>query len=141
RKLEQVQTAAHIETLAQRTFLEQLLDALPSSIYVVHGLDARLVLANRAAASIWGAVWIPGQSMSEFLETSHIRIVDAQGRAFPPEAWATMRALLHGETVLQHQEVIRQPSGNSLPILVNVVPLTSPHWQSLGMQDHSGENT
>jgi PAS domain S-box-containing protein len=63
RKLEQAQTTIHIETLAQRTFLQQLLDALPSSIYVVHGHDARLVLANHAAASIWGAEWFPGQPM------------------------------------------------------------------------------
>ena len=139
RKLEQAQTAVHIETLAQRTFLQQMLDALPSSIYVVHGHDARLVLANRAATSIWGAEWSPGQPMHAFLEERHIRIVDALGRSVPPEAWATMRALLDGEAVLQHQEIIYQPSGTSLPILVNAVPLTSPHWRSLGIPDELGE--
>jgi PAS domain-containing protein len=138
RKGEQAQTAVHLETLAQRTFLQQLLDALPSSIYVVHGRDARLVLANHAAASIWGAEWSPGQPMRAFLEEHHIGIVEASGRAVPPEAWATMRALLSGETVLQHQEIIRQPRGTSLPILVNAVPLTSPHWRSLSVPDEPG---
>lgn len=138
RKLEQAQTAVHIETLAQRTFLQQLLDALPSSIYVVHGRDARLVLANHAAASIWGAEWSAGQPMRAFLEEHHVRIVDAQGRPVPLEAWATMRALLSGETVLQYQEIIRQPSGTGLPILVNAVPLSSPHWRSLGVPDEPG---
>ena len=138
RKWEQAQTAVHLETLAQRTFLQQLLDALPSSIYVVHGRDARLVLANHATASIWGAEWAAGQPMRAFLEEHHIRIVDTQGRAVPQEAWATMRALLDGETVLQHQEIIRQPGGTSLPILVNAVPLTSPHWRSLGVADEPG---
>lgn len=132
RFLEQAQTAAHTETLAQRTFLQQMLDILPSSIYVVHGREARLVLANRATTSIWGAQWPPGQPMHAFLEEHHIRVVDAQGRALPPETWATMRALLDGETVLQQQEVIRQPSGASQPLLVNAVPLTSPYWRSLG---------
>jgi PAS domain S-box-containing protein len=138
RKWEQAQTAVHSETLAQRTFLQQMLDALPSSISVVHGRDARLVLANHAAASIWGAEWPPGQPMRAFLEEHHIRIVDPQGRAVPPEAWATMRALLDGETVLQQQEIIRRPAGTSLPILVNAVPLTSPHWRSLGVPDEPG---
>ena len=138
RKWEQAQTTVHLETLAQRTFLQQLLDALPSSIYVVHGRDARLVLANHAAASSWGAGWSAGQPMRAFLEEHHIRIVEASGRAVPPEAWATMRALLDGETVLQHQEIIRQPGGTSLPILVNAVPLTSPHWRSLGVADEPG---
>lgn len=135
RKLEQAQTAVQSETLAQRTFLQQLLDALPSSIYVVHGTDARLVLANHAAARIWGAEWSPGQPMQAFLEEHHIHIVDPQGRAVSPETWATMRALRDGETVLQHQETIRQPSGVSLPILANAVPLASPHWRSLNVPD------
>lgn len=138
RKLEQAQTAVQSETLAQRTFLQQLLDVLPSSIYVVHGIDARLVLANHAAARIWGAEWTPGQPMRVFLEEHHIQIVDPQGRAIPPEAWATMRALLSGETVLQYQETIRQPGGASMPILVNAAPLTSPHWRSLGVSEEPG---
>jgi PAS domain S-box-containing protein len=138
RKGEQAQTAVHLETLAQRTFLQQLLDSLPSSIYVVHGTDARLVLANHVAASTWGAEWSAGQPMRAFLEEHSIRIIEASGRALPPEAWATMRALLSGETVLQQQEIIRQPGGTSLPILVNAVPLTSPHWRSLGVPDEPG---
>lgn len=138
RKVEQAQTAIQSETLAQRTFLQLLLDALPSSIYVVHGTNARLVLANHAAARIWGAEWTPGQPMRAFLEEHHIHIVDPQGRAVPPETWATMRALLDGETVLQHQETIRQPSGMSMPILVNAVPLASPHWRSLNVPDEPG---
>ena len=138
RVLEQAQTATNAETLAQRTFLQQLLDILPSSIYVVHGQDARLVLANRAAASIWGAVWPVGQPMRAFLEEHALRIVDAQEHTIAPEAWATMRAL-GGETVLQHQEMIRRPSRSTLPILVNAVPLSSPHWRSLGMPEPQGQ--
>jgi len=42
---------------------------------------------------------------------------------------------------LQHQEIIRQPGGTSLPILVNAVPLTSPHWGSLGVPDEPGIST
>jgi len=76
--------------------------------------------------------------MHAFLEEHHIRVVDVQGRVLPPETWATMRALLDGETVLQQQEVIRQPSGTMQPLLVNAVPLTSPHWRSLGVPDEPG---
>lgn len=137
RLLEKAQTTAHTETLAQCSFLQQILDILPSSMYVVHGQEARLVLANRAAASIWGAVWPPEQPMCAFLEEHAIRIVDAQGHTIAAEAWATMRALLNGETVLQHQEMIRQPSGSTIPIMVNAVPLSSPHWRSLDVPEHS----
>ncbi len=138
KRFEQAQTAVHTELLSQYTFLQQLLDILPSSIYVVHGHDARLVMANRAAASIWGAVWPPGQPMRAFLEEHAIRIVDTQENPIAPEGWATMRALLDGETVLQHQEMILRPSRSTMPILVNAVPLSTPHWQSLGVPEHSG---
>ncbi len=139
KRFEQVQTAVHTELLSQHTFLQQLLDILPSSIYVVHGHDARLVLANRAAASIWGAIWPPEQPMRAFLEEHAIRIVNAQEQPIAPEAWATMRAL-DGETVLQHQEMIRRPSRSTIPILVNAVPLSSPHWRSLGVPEPSGKS-
>jgi PAS domain S-box-containing protein len=138
---EQAQNAAHTELLSQHSFLQQMLDILPSSIYVVHGRDARLVLANHATASIWGAQWPVGQPMHAFLEEHSIRVVDAQGRVLPKETWATMRALLDGETVLQQQEVIRQPSGATQPLLVNAVPLTSPHWRSLGVPDEPGKGS
>lgn len=135
RRLENAQTATHAEKLAQRTFLQDFLDALPSSVCVVHGHEARLVLANRAAAGIWGAQWPVGEPMQAFLQEHHIRISDVQGRALPLEQWATMRALRSGETVVQHQETIHQPRGSSLPILVNAIPLTSPRWQSLSIRE------
>ncbi|GHO45938.1 PAS domain-containing sensor histidine kinase [Ktedonospora formicarum] len=131
KRVEQAQSQVHATTLAQRAFLQHLLDQLPSSISVVYGNDARLVLANRASTLIWGASWPLEQPMQAFLETQNIAIVDQQGQPFPPERRATTRALLYGETVIQHQEVIRQPSGKLLPILVNAVPLTSDSWQNI----------
>ncbi|GHO77651.1 hypothetical protein KSD_54220 [Ktedonobacter sp. SOSP1-85] len=136
RQLEQAQSSAHETTLAQRAFLQHLLDALPSSIYVVHGKDARLLLANQTATTIWGAQWPLEQPMQLFLATNHIEILDAQGGHLPPETWATTRALLQDETVYQHQEIIQQPCGKRLPILVNAVPLSSSHWHSMEPSEH-----
>jgi signal transduction histidine kinase len=89
----------------------------------VQGRDARLVLANRAAAEIWGASWPRGQPMGEFLTANGIRIVDVDGRSLAPEQFVTMHALVQGETVLGHQEIIRRADGTSLPVLVNAVAL------------------
>ena len=47
------------------------------------------------------------------------------------EQWATFRALLGGETILQFQETIHQSQGDSLPVLVNAVPLTFSYWQAV----------
>ena len=132
RQLEQQAQEQHAETVARLSFFQQLIDALPSGIYLVYGQQARLLLANRAAASVWGATWQPDQPLSEFLASSGIDIMNAQGRPMPLSELATLRAVQQGETVRHWQEVIRRPDGTSLPVLVNAVVLDIPEgWQLL----------
>ena len=111
------------ETEARRALLQTVLDELPSSVYLVRGQDARLVLANRAAATVWGAPWPPGQPMADFLKENGIRIFSIEGHILAPEELAPLRAVQNGETVRHHQEVIRHPDGTTLPVLVNAVAL------------------
>jgi PAS domain S-box-containing protein len=132
RQMEEAESSTQATALAQLAFLQQVMDALPNGVYVVHGYDARLVLANRAAASSWGAVWRPDLPMQEFVEQHHIRLTDAQGRSLPPEEWVTVHALRTGEPILHFQEVIHRPRGDALPVLVNVVPLKFSFWQRVG---------
>jgi PAS domain S-box-containing protein len=130
RRAEELEASAQAATLAQLAFLQQILDGLPNGVYVVHGHDARLVLANRASASTWGAVWQVEQPMQDFLDQHRIQLTDAQGRSLLPAERATMRAI-HGETVLQAQQVIHRPKGDALPILLNAIPLTFSYWRQL----------
>ena len=119
--------SAHTETVERLTLLQQILDALPSSVYLVHGMDARLVLANRAAIRVWGVQWPVNQPLLAFLAHNGIEIVSSQGQPLPTETLATMQALRQGETVIQYQETIRHPDGTNLPVLVNAVALTPHH--------------
>ncbi len=142
RRLEQVAQAVHAQTVARLAFLQQIIDALPSSVYLVYGQDARLLLANRAAASVWGAAWHIDQPMQEFLATHGIRIFDAQGRPQELTDFATLRAVQEGETVLHHQEIIRRPNGSSLPVLVNAVALdSSDGWHAFRQAPDAPEPT
>ncbi|MDQ2885555.1 MAG: ATP-binding protein [Chloroflexota bacterium] len=110
------------ETAQGRLALLQLvLDELPTCVYFVAGSEARLVLANQAAATLWGATWPAGQPMLDFLSTHHIRVYDMNEQVVEPTSLATMRVLQEGQTVFQHQEIIRHADGTSLPILVNAV--------------------
>jgi len=118
-----IEQRVHVETEAWRALLQLILDELPSSVYLVRGRDARLVLANRAATAVFGATWLPGQPMREFLEENRIRVLGADDRPLPLEQFATLRAVQHGETVLQHQVTIHHPDGATLPVLVNAVAL------------------
>jgi PAS domain S-box-containing protein len=135
RHLEQATQAKHAQTIARLDFLQQFIDALPSSIYLVYGPDARLILANRAAVSVWGAQWHLDQPMQEFLATNRIEVFDAQGRPLAPKHFATLRAVQEGETVLQHQETIRRPNGSMLPVLVNAVALDAYQWRKLAREE------
>ncbi|MFL5704180.1 MAG: ATP-binding protein [Ktedonobacteraceae bacterium] len=118
-----IEQRVHVETEARRALLQWILDELPSSVYLVRGQDARLVLANRAATAVFGATWLPGQPMREFLQENRIRVLGADGHLLALEQFATLRAVQHGETVLQHQETIHHPDGTVLPVLVNAVAL------------------
>jgi PAS domain S-box-containing protein len=126
----QAEQAAYAATTERLTFLQQVLDALPTSIYLVHGSDARLLLANSAASRIWGADWPAEQPMQEFLAKNGIEITDAQSRLLALESLATFQALQKGKATAQRQEIIRRPDGTSRPILVNVVSVTAPQLWS-----------
>ena len=118
-----IERRIHAETDARRALLQMILDELPSSVYLVRGHDARLVLANRAATEVWGAYWPVGQAMVEFLNEQGIRIFGIDGQPLLPELFATLRTVQRGDTVRQHQEIIRHADGSSLPVLVNAVAL------------------
>ena len=121
RRLDQ-ERLARADAEARRALLQAVVDELPSGVYLVHGRDACLVLANRAALGVWGAAWPPGMRMAEFLEASGTRIFGADGRQLGALDLATVRALRGGQPIRHHQEVIRHPDGTALPILLNAVP-------------------
>ncbi len=123
RRLEALERAARSAAEARLALLQLILDELPASVYIVQGEEARLVLANRATTTVWGATWHLGQPMLDFLATHHIRLFGTDGQALPPAAFATLRALRAGETVRHHQETIRRADGTTLPVLVNAVAL------------------
>ena len=128
---------AHAETEARRVLLQAVIDELPGSVYLVRGRDARLVLANRAAADVWGAHWEPGTPMGEFLAQNGIQVFHLDGRPLVLEEFATLRAVQTGISVRHHQEIIHHTDGTTLPVLVNAVAL-DPHVSGNNETDTEG---
>ncbi|HKB48143.1 MAG TPA: ATP-binding protein [Ktedonobacterales bacterium] len=114
---------AYQETAARLTLLQTILDEIPLGIYLVRGFDARLVLANRAVASIWGADWPEGQPLEAFLAGAGTRIFGMSGQPLAGDELATLRALRTQAPVRSQQEVLRHRDGTTLPVLVNAIPL------------------
>ena len=134
RQLEQMAQEEHTENAARLALLQEVLDMLPSGVYLVYGQEARLMLANHAAVSVWGAEWQADQPMLEFLTANGIGLFDAQGYPLALDRYATLRAVQLGETVLQQQEMIRRPGGTNLPVLVSAVALPSRRRRSGPLQ-------
>jgi PAS domain S-box-containing protein len=114
---------AYQETAARLALLQTILDEIPLGIYLVRGFDARLVLANRAVASIWGADWPEGQPLEAFLAGAGTRIFGMSGQPLAGDELATLRALRTQAPVRSQQEVLRHRDGTILPVLVNAIPL------------------
>ncbi len=121
RRLQQLEQAAHAQTQASLEVLQLILDRLPTSVCLVQGPEARLLLANRAATALWGAEWQRDQPMLEFLTTHQIRVARMDGQPLAFEQLAVIRAARHCETGHAHQEVIRHPDGTTLPVLARAV--------------------
>src|SRR5262249_47688867 len=79
RRLEAAERAAHIAVERQQRLLQKLLDELPGGTYVVRGADARLVMVNQAAENAWGATWVIGQSMADFLQEAGLHYFSESG--------------------------------------------------------------
>ncbi len=118
--------AAERQVEARLAFLQHLLDALPSSVYLVQGSEARLVLANQAVTALWGAAWPVGRPLLDFLESNSITLIDSQGQTILPANLATMCALHEGQPIADYQEVIHHADGTQRSVLVNAVPFTDP---------------
>lgn len=110
---------------SQRALLQTIVDELPSGVYLAHGPDARLILANRAALNVWGAQWQVGQPMAEFLRAHGIQALKSNGQPIAHDDLATVRSVRTGEAIHHHEEIIRQPNGAHLPVLLNTVTVSA----------------
>ncbi|HEX8983554.1 MAG TPA: ATP-binding protein [Ktedonobacterales bacterium] len=103
--------------------LQTILDQLPSGVYLARGEDAKLVLANRAATTLWGAAWSEGKPMAEFLAECRVQFQEPSGQPYPFERIPSIQALRGRQEIVQAQVRIVRPDGVTVPVLVTSVPL------------------
>lgn len=123
RRLRQLEQEVHAQMHAHLKVLQLMVDRLPTSVSLVQGPEARLLLANRAATELWGAEWQRGQPLQEFLTTHQIHVARMGGQPLAFEQLAVMRAVRHCEAGQAQQEVIRHSDGTTLPVLAHAVPV------------------
>ncbi|HZO73066.1 MAG TPA: ATP-binding protein [Ktedonobacteraceae bacterium] len=126
----------HIQHLAQEVqaennarlqILQLILDRISTGICMLQGPQLRLLMANEAATTLWGAKWPPGVSREEFVSKHGVHFLTASGKDLTAADSPVYRAMLTGEPVLHAQVVIRQPNGTHLPTLLDTIPLENLH--------------
>ena len=125
RRLEHLEQEARADMDARLHVFQSILDRLPNGVFLVQGPQLRLLMANDAAAALWGAEWQRGQSQEEFLHQQGIHLFTANGQPLPLEDLTGSRAMVSGEPVLYRQLVIRRPDGTRLPVVVDAIPFTN----------------
>lgn len=139
RRLQEMERIARADAEARLELLQLILDELPTGVVLVHGKDARLVLANHAATTLWGTNWQVGQSMQEFLTASGIQFLTPDGVVLLPANLATVHAVRREETIRERQEVIRRVDSTITPVLVNAVTLGQRRFQGIPLPEQERE--
>ncbi len=119
-----------LEEQSRREALLTVLEDLPGGIFIIQGEDERIILANHAAAAVWGVPWHRNQPYREFLEENHIHILDNRGRQIPFEQLVITRVMRSGEPVHGVQEIVRQANGNEFSLVLNATVLETSNWLS-----------
>ncbi len=118
-----LEAAQRLAAERRQALLQTLLRELPGGAYLVHGRQGKLVMANRAATRVWGAIWPEGQPILSFLQSSGVRIFSETGRLLSPDELITLQIVRGGAPALQRREVIRRPDGTRVPILLSAVAI------------------
>lgn len=127
RRLQYLAQEMQEETNARLQVLQLILDHISTGIDLVQGPQLRLLMANQAAITLWGARWPPGLPREEFARQHGVHFLTASGQPLPVADSPVYQAMISGEPVYHSQVVIRQPDGTHLPTLLDAIPLERLH--------------
>ncbi len=119
--------AQYLSTLL--THLQQVIEQLPSAVYVCEAPSGVIRLYNQRAAQFWGRAPKLGDTDERFCGA--FRLFRADGRALP-HAQTPMAEALHGGSAHDEEVIIERPDGSRLPVRVNIAPLRDPDGQIIG---------
>jgi PAS domain S-box-containing protein len=118
RRAEEERARLAAEREAERTWLRAVIDESPVGIVRVEDPAGRRVVANRRAEELFGHSLPSDRGIAQYVG----QIFRPDGTPRAREELATWRAL-RGETVAPEEELLRQPDGREVRVLVSAVPI------------------
>ncbi|HUX87781.1 MAG TPA: ATP-binding protein, partial [Chloroflexota bacterium] len=119
--------AAFAATEGERARLQAILERAPSVIIVVDAVNDRLI-ANPVANQIFGHPLRPEAGRAQYAN----QLLYPDGRPVPFAELPSSRAL-RGEVAENEEYLIRQPSGQTVPIRGSTAPIRGPNGEILGV--------
>ncbi|HEV2065618.1 MAG TPA: ATP-binding protein, partial [Thermomicrobiales bacterium] len=125
------QAIARFETVSRSTEafqrLLEVMDEVPQGVLIVDAPDAKVSVANRAAADMFGDQIRPGEIRAE-----ELRMVDGDGRLFSQDAHPLIQPLRSGKSFLGQPLTIQRADGSLLDVLVSHSPVFSDEGEVTG---------
>ena len=109
--------------------LKQVVDQIPSAVYVCEAPSGVIRLYNRRAAELWGRQPTVGDTDELFCGAHRLFLTD--GRALP-HAETPMAQSLRDGTTHDEEVVIERPEGSRVTVRVNIGPLRDPDGHIVG---------
>lgn len=105
------------------------MDALPIAVSIVD-VNGGSVASNGAYDDLWGSPRPQARSVDDY--AAYKAWWAATGKPVLPEEWASARAVLHGETVVDQELEIQQFNGSRQFILNSAAPLRDASGRIVG---------
>jgi PAS domain S-box-containing protein len=118
RRVEVERTLLLAEREAERIWLRAVIDDSPVGIIRVNDSLGERVVANRRAEELFGSPLPPEGGVAQYVG----RVLRPDGSARPRDDLAVWRAL-KGEIVTPEEELLRQPNGHEVRVLVSAAPI------------------
>jgi len=120
RRAEDALAAAHAEAVSEKNVLNALMEALPVGVALIDA-EGGTVSANRQFEAVWGGPRPRTHSVTDY--AAYKAWWTATGRSVEPEEWASARAVLHGQTVVNQEIQIQRFDGSRAFVLNSAAPI------------------
>ncbi|UBV44657.1 PAS domain-containing protein (plasmid) [Deinococcus taeanensis] len=117
---EQERLALLEQVRAERTLLTDMLEQMPSAVWLAEAPSGKLLLGNRGIEHLWGHSFQPATGIDDYAGYSGLH---PDGRAVEPHEWPLARAIEQGEVVTEQEIDVVRPDGTLRRAAFSAAPI------------------
>ncbi|MFC4426004.1 PAS domain-containing sensor histidine kinase [Deinococcus navajonensis] len=122
KQAEQERQALLEQVQAERTLLHDVLEQMPSAVWLAEVPSGKLLLGNKGIRRLWGHAFVPATGISGYAE---YRGRHPDGRPVEPHEWPLARAVETDEVVTEEELDVVWPDGTLRRAAFSAAPIYS----------------